>query len=137
MDALQFRNHVYGVHRDSGDSGWEEELERAQSALIDGENRFFVYVIELEPEVYSGTPVYVGMTKYPPIKRFKKHKKGEHSSSHVEKRGVRLRPKLNPTNELPMPMEEAEKQEVAVRKELEEEAFQVFGASQEGYKLDL
>ncbi|HVB48367.1 MAG TPA: hypothetical protein VNF69_08250 [Burkholderiales bacterium] len=98
-----------------------------------------VYVVELSPEVlqharfrkanpdYDATKpcVYVGMTGLSPEARFAKHKKGERSSSFVERYGLRLLPGLYAFAN-PMPYQAAREMEVELAIGLREEGYGVW-----------
>jgi len=106
-----------------------------------GRDHYFVYVIELSPDVWcerrfrkanpgyvAGKPcVYVGMTGLDPDLRFDKHKAGIQSNRYVFKYGLRLMPQLYEVYN-PMPYEGAREMEVELAIGLRDEGLAVWQA---------
>ncbi len=104
-------------------------------------HHYYVYVIELAPEVWDiarfrranpdyvlGKPfVYVGMTGLDPDRRFDKHKAGIQSNRYVRDFGLRLLPQLYQMYN-PMPYEGARDMEVELGIDLREAGYGVWQA---------
>ncbi len=95
--------------------------------------QYFVYVIELGdaigPRVDPSKPiVYVGQSCHPPAVRFQQHLDGYKASRHVERFGVRLRPRLYAKFNPMTSRAAAEAAEREVGRRLRRRGYTVYGA---------
>lgn len=97
---------------------------------------FWVYVIELSPDVVAGEYVgyvYVGETNLTPEERFERHRSGRRSSKTVRNYGLRLRPDLAPDGN-PFPSrDEALEWEAITAEDLRDLGYYVPGRHGEGF----